>query len=77
MRYAVGAFALLTAILVGSPPATAAPPVDEGGHVHHVITGSGECVPIDAVAFRAEPRGLHRGASASGPDRGPWHGPCG
>ncbi len=77
MKYAVGAFALLTSIFVGSPSATAAPPVDEDGHVHHVTTGSGECVPIDAVAFLAEARGLHQGATASGPDRGPRHGLCG
>lgn len=68
--------AALTLPLVAPSPASADPIVDDGGHVHHVITGSGACVAIDAVAFLAEPRGLHRGANESGTDQGPWHGPC-
>ncbi len=48
-------------------------------HTHHVDTGNGGCVDIDAVAFFAvtDPSaGLHMGANASGPDLGPWHGTC-
>jgi hypothetical protein len=61
-----------------------------GPHPHHVLTGNGGCVDIDAVFFAAadeageeEQRGLHRGANASSfnpagddPARGPFHGPC-
>lgn len=67
---------VLTAILGPAPSALAGPPHGEGGHVHHVDTGNGGCVQIDAVAFHAEARGLHQGASASGTAHGPWHGPC-
>lgn len=65
-----------TGLLAGS--AAAAPPHGEGflPHSHHVHTGSAGCVEIDSVLFHADHRGLHRGASSSGPDRGPWHGTC-
>lgn len=56
--------------------AAAAPPHGDGGHTHHVHTGQGGCVDVNAVAFFAEDRGLHRGANASGPEQGIWHGPC-
>jgi hypothetical protein len=63
---------------------------DRVPHPHHVFTGNGGCVDINAVLFAAadeageeEQRGLHRGANASsfnpaGDDltRGPFHGPC-
>jgi hypothetical protein len=64
--------AVLTAL---APAALAAPPHGDGGHPHNVSTGSG-CRDIDAVAFNAEDRGLHRGANESGQNNGPWHGPC-
>ena len=76
MRYAAVTFAVLTAVLAGAPPAMADPPVNDGGHTHHITTGDGGCVPVGAVSFLPEPRGLHQGANASGSDRGPWHGPC-
>jgi len=68
----------LTIALAGTatPAASASPPVDAGGHIHHVVTGNGSCVLLDSVAFLVEPRGLHRGAGQSGRDRGPWHGAC-
>lgn len=64
------------ALMAVGPTALAAPPHGEGGHTHHVDTGNGDCVPINAVAFHAEDRGLHQGANASGAAQGPWHGPC-
>ena len=77
-RLAVG-LVLLAAIVAA--PATALA-VDEnsviGGpesHVHHVITGNGGCVAIDAVAFEPGARGLHRGANESG-SQGPAHRGC-
>lgn len=60
----------------GATGALAAPPHGEGGHTHHVHTGNGGCVDVDAVAFTAEDRGLHRGANASGFEQGIWHGTC-
>jgi hypothetical protein len=76
MKSLVVTFAATAALLSTALPAAAAPPVGEGGHVHHVTTGDGRCVPIDAVAFTAESRGLHQGATASGSGKGPEHGPC-
>ena len=72
----VAPFLLAAGLLVVATPAAADPPVDGNGHVHHVVTGNGGCTAIDAVAFSAEPRGLHRGATASGPSRGPEHLGC-
>ncbi len=67
---------ILSAAVVGfAPSALGAPPVNDAGHVHHVITGNGGCIQIDAVRFLAQPRGLHQGASASG-THGPGHGGC-
>lgn len=64
------------ALTVG--PAAAEPPVnhDDSGHVHHVWLGNGECHQIDSVTWDPTGRGMHRGANSSGPERGPWHGPC-
>lgn len=76
MKCLVASFAIAAAAVTLAPPAVAAPPVSESGHVHHVITGNGDCVQIDSVRFLAQPRGLHQGATASGRERGPWHGPC-
>jgi hypothetical protein len=73
-RSAAGVVA--AALLGMAPAAHAEPPVGDDGHTHHVIAGNGECKDIDSQRFHAEERGLHRGASSSGPDRGPWHGPC-
>ncbi|GHD03128.1 hypothetical protein [Zhihengliuella salsuginis] len=68
--------ALFVAGIAG--PAAASPPVnpDQGGHVHHVWLGNGECHEIDAVTWEAADNGMHRGANSSGPGAGPWHGPC-
>ena len=76
MRRGLTIAAAAAALLVAAAPAHAGPPHGEGGHVHHVMTGSDRCVPIDAVAFLPESRGLHRGAGASGTGRGPEHGGC-
>jgi hypothetical protein len=67
---------ILAGLVTAAPAAHAAPPHGEGGHIHHVDTGNGGCVTVDAVTFRGEGRGLHQGANASGPERGPWHGRC-
>jgi hypothetical protein len=67
---------IVAALTAVASAALAAPPHGEGGHPHHVATGNGGCVTVDAVAFRAEDRGLHQGANKSGPEAGPWHGPC-
>lgn len=72
LTIAIGATLALTV----PSAATAAPPHGDGGHTHHVHTGAGGCVDVDAVAFLADDHGLHRGASASGDHRGIWHGPC-
>lgn len=56
--------------------AVAAPPHGDGGHTHHVHTGDGGCVDVDAVAFLVKDRGLHRGAHSSGSEQGIWHGTC-
>ncbi len=80
MRRTVVALALVVSTF--SVPAAMAAPAEEapigepGSHTHYVITGNGSCVSIDAVAFEREARGLHQGATASGPDRGPSHGRC-
>lgn len=72
-----GAILLAAALLSLAPaPVSAAPPHGDGGHVHHVVTGNGDCLTIDQVTFLAQDRGLHRGASASGTGAGPWHGGC-
>lgn len=68
--------AAIAAASAMAPAASAAPPHGDDGHTHHVITGDGGCVPLDAVAFDAVPRGLHLGATRSGRERGPWHGDC-
>lgn len=73
---AMAAAAVAFGVAIVAPGASAEPPHGEGGHVHHVRTGSGQCVQIDAVAFHAVDRGLHQGASASASNKGPWHGPC-
>lgn len=71
------ASALAAASIAIAAPAAADPPVNpDGGHVHHVWLGNGECHEINAVTWEASDRGLHRGANASGSGAGPWHGPC-
>ena len=77
MKRLVTASAIVLAAILGpTSSALADPPHGDGGHVHHVDTGNGGCVQIDAVAFHAVERGLHRGAGESGTEHGPWHGPC-
>jgi hypothetical protein len=73
----VGALALgAPAALAADPPAADQSPIGgAGAHTHHVNTPSG-CVDIDALMFEPLAFGLHRGANESGPDMGPWHGPC-
>lgn len=51
----------------GSPPPA---------HPHHVHKGNGGCVDINSVFFVPHPHGLHQGSTASGPNRGPFHGSC-
>lgn len=75
MKLVAATVALAGALLATAPPAAASPPVGAGGHVHHIITGNGICVPIDSVSFLREARGLHQGATASGTS-GPDHGAC-
>lgn len=83
MRKLMAGALLVGALAFGAPAALAAdPPAAEqsplggpGAHPHHVDTGSG-CVDINAVTFEPLTFGLHRGANESGPDMGPWHGPC-
>lgn len=75
MRAVAGAV-IVAALTAVAPAAGADPPHGDGGHTHHVTTGNGGCVDVNAVVFLPENRGLHRGANASGSDRGPWHGPC-
>lgn len=74
----VATMALMIGLLAGpafaDAPVRSEPGVD-GAHPHHVQTPAG-CVDIDAVYFTPSDRGLHRGGDASGPNRGPWHGPC-
>lgn len=57
---------------VGPPAADQSPAEGMFAHQHFVITGNG-CVDIDRVLFEPDTRGLHRGTSASGHDRGPEH----
>ena len=76
MRNLVSTGAVVAALVSMAAPAAAAPPVSGSGHVHHVAPDDGRCVPIDAVAFLAQSRGLHQGAEASGAGNGPEHGPC-
>lgn len=45
-------------------------------HPHHVHTGNGGCVNINSVFFVQTDHGLHQGATESGSETGPWHGPC-
>lgn len=69
--------ALVTAVSMAmATSVTAAPPHGDGGHTHHVHTGNGGCVDVDAVAFLGGDRGLHQGASSSGSEQGVWHGAC-
>ena len=69
----VATLALAAPAVADEPPAADQSPIGgEHAHRHIVITGSG-CVDIDHVLFEPAARGLHRGANASGPDRGPWH----
>jgi hypothetical protein len=66
-------------LFAGAPSAFAESPLGDGlpgSHTHHVHTGNGGCVDIDAVSFLPLDRGLHRGANESGFETGPWHGPC-
>jgi hypothetical protein len=52
------------AALADNPPANEhSPLVGTGLHTHHVVTGTSDCVNIDAVAFAMQDRGLHRGAT--------------
>ncbi len=77
MRTRITTAALVAAaMLAAAPAAHAGPPHGEGGHVHHVHTGDGGCVQLDALTFLATARGLHQGANASGFEQGVWHGPC-
>ncbi len=78
MRRMIVALLVSVAMLLALPAAVlASPPIGgSGAHPHHVHTGDGECVEIDAVHFNPEERGLHNGAHESGNDKGPWHGPC-
>ena len=76
--------AIMTVLLfsIMAVPVMADAPVDKGGsdhislHTHHVHTGDGECIEIDAVRFEPAERGLHKGANSSGAERGPFHGTC-
>jgi hypothetical protein len=93
MKNGIRAFIIAIAIsALGASTALAAPPHGEGGHPHHVRTGSGGCVELNQVLFHFDVRGLHRGSNASSsfdittfdpadPStypvmRGPWHGSC-
>lgn len=77
MKYRLTMIALVSALSLSTASgALAAPPHGDGGHTHHVHTGNGGCVDVDAVAFFGEQRGLHRGAGASGFEQGIWHGGC-
>lgn len=57
-------------------PAPESPIGGDHAHPHHVHTGNGGCVDINAVLFEPAARGLHRGANESGPEQGPFHGRC-
>ncbi len=54
-------------------PAEQAPIEGTHAHQHFVLTGNGGCVDIDQVLFEPGPRGLHRAANETGPDKGPQH----
>ena len=79
-RAAELAAGLLAAVgLAASGTASAAPAEQSpvGGpraHTHHVHTGNGGCVDLDAVHFEAGPHGLHHGVRQSAADM--WHGTC-
>ena len=73
---AAGALSLAAAPAALTAPAEQSPVGGTTAHPHHVHTGNGECHNIDSVRFEHDDRGLHRGASESGPDHGPWHGTC-
>lgn len=75
-RRALVAAAIVAGMSGSTTAALADPPHGDGGHVHRVQTGNGECVDVNSVAFLVEDRGLHRGANSSGSDQGPWHGAC-
>lgn len=81
--------AILMSALINTPAlANGNAPVRHGpsglAHSHHVHTGSGDCVDIDAVLFIPAENGLHQGSNASSfgnpnnpdPTRGPFHGTC-
>lgn len=84
----LGAVLLALTVLGGPASAEGHPPVRHepggGAHSHHVLTGNGGCVDIDAVFFVPATSGLHQGSNASSftnpndPDatRGPFHGAC-
>jgi hypothetical protein len=80
LRWSLGPVGgLVVAVVLAAPSGAAEPQAAEqspvGGehaHQHFVITGNG-CVDINQVLFEPAGRGLHRGANASGPERGPWH----
>ncbi len=79
MRRLTLVLAIAAALALAAPAGAADPPAADqspvGGthaHRHVVITGNG-CIDIDQVLFEPDTRGLHRGANASGPDKGPWH----
>lgn len=66
---------LLLTASVALAAAPQAPIGGEGAHPHHVTTPAG-CVDINAVLFEPGARGLHRASEETGPDKGPFHGPC-
>jgi hypothetical protein len=75
----IGALAFsIPAALAANPPAAAQSPIGGvGAHLHHVLTGNGGCVEINAVTFEPATNGLHQGSNASGgAELGPFHGPC-
>lgn len=79
---------LVLAVMIGPALANGNSPVrhepGDFAHTHHVHTGSGDCVDIDAVLFLPAGNGLHHGSNASSfgnhndpdPTRGPFHGTC-
>lgn len=76
MRSRMLTAALAATIVMMPTAASAEAPHGDGGHTHHVHTGDGGCLDVDAVAFFAQDRGLHQGGNASGGEQGIWHGPC-
>lgn len=80
----LASLSLLAFPVVGfADPAEPAPVGGPGSHPHHVDTGNGDCVDVDAVHFEPGESGLHQGSNASsfnpsegGTDQGPFHGSC-